>query len=325
MLPECQGASNSLDSLSLTPFSSLFFPLIPYLISCFIPLPFSPSSCLSPFFHPWLWFLSLHFILCFVYRLSAFSSPCHSVFWIFFFPLSPLSPHLHTSPSPAIPSMSVLPFFFHLSLSSSLCPSRPSLSHQLPLPCSFSLCFPFPCDVSYPCSLSALLSSLIRLLAFSLRCLYDHWNNSQSHLLSIYFSTCCLFIFFNICSFPPSLVTDFCFLFLSSSCATFCLSQFLLSLSLSLPQYLFLIFALISPSQFPLPLHLSKCQKATSPTVGIINSFLVSNTETETRGAKEWGEVSVRRWWWDYADAAVFLCFSKKKKIFVNRVNRFKN
>lgn len=198
MLPECQGASNSLDSLSLTPFSSLFFPLIPYLISCFIPLPFSPSSCLSPFFHPWLWFLSLHFILCFVYRLSAFSSPCHSVFWIFFFPLSPLSPHLHTSPSPAIPSMSVLPFFFHLSLSSSLCPFRPSLSHQLPLPRSFSLCFPFPCDVSYPCSLSALLSSLIRLLAFSLRCLYDHWNNSQSHLLSIYFSTCCLFIFFNL-------------------------------------------------------------------------------------------------------------------------------
>lgn len=61
-----------------------------------------------------------------------------------------------------------------ISLSSSLCPSRPSLSHQLPLPRSFSLCFPFPCDVSYPCSLSALLSSLIRLLAFSLRCLYDH-------------------------------------------------------------------------------------------------------------------------------------------------------
>lgn len=219
--------------------------------------------------------------------------------------------------------MSALPFFFHLSLSPPLCPSRPSLSPQLPLPRSFSLCFPFPCDVSYPCSLSALLSSLIRLLAFSLRCLYDHWNNSQSHLLSIYFSACCLFIFFNICSFPPSLVTDFCFLtpfyplpVLLSASPSFYFRSLSLCLSTSFLYLPALSFSALFCSHFPLSIssaasvdRLSKCQIATSPTVGIINSFLVSNTETETRGAKEWGEVSVRRWWWDYADAAVFLCF----------------
>lgn len=55
-----------------------------------------------------------------------------------------------------------------------------------------------------------------------------------------------------------------------------------------------LSFSALFCSHFPLSIssaasvdHLSKCQMAILPTVGIINSFLVSNTETETRGAKQ--------------------------------------
>lgn len=152
--------------LSTHPLSHLLFhPSALFSLLMSFPLLSSMTLILISTFHPLLcvsfvcFFFSLslsllNFLLPFVSTLSSLSLLSSSTFSSY--------------------SLNVCPPFLLPSLSPPLCPSRPSLSHQLPLPRSFSLCFPFPCDVSYPCSLSALLSSLIRLLAFSLRCLYDH-------------------------------------------------------------------------------------------------------------------------------------------------------
>lgn len=107
----------------------------------------------------------------------------HSQRWFFFNPhaiLSSASPFLFSSSichsvfssSHSSPSTS-LHFCFLLSLSLSPA-SAPSLSHP---PCFH------PMSLSY--SLSALLRSLIRFLAFSLRCLYGQWNNSLATVSSV--------------------------------------------------------------------------------------------------------------------------------------------
>lgn len=126
---------------------------------------------------------------------------------------------------------------------------------------------------------------------------------SHSHLLSLYFSTCwslhfLLYLFISSlslrqCVFSLHFILFLCYVLLLS------LSTFPPALCLSTS---FLVLPALSFS-VPFPSHflsissaasidrLSKCQMPTSATVGIINSFLVSNTDTETRGAKERGGV----------------------------------
>lgn len=95
---------------------------------------------------------------------SSFSSPFPRTF-------------LHCLSSPP------LSMFLHLSFTLSLfaLPLSSNLLNSVsPSSTFFSFSSPFLFSVSFSFSLSALSSPLIRLLAFSLRCLYGHWNNSPT-------------------------------------------------------------------------------------------------------------------------------------------------
>lgn len=207
-------------TLSFTRFSFLPSPLIPVFISPFIPLSFFSPHVYSPF-HLWH---SSFYMLCIIPLLLLYHSflLIFFLFSLLFIVVLPFSISSSTVLDPFL--LSRLPIFL------SLCPFLRLLSHQLPPPHSFSFSSSLSFSVSFPSSLSALSSPLIRLLAFSLRCLYDHWNNSTVRVSSALYLLLllCLFIL-HFYSLPPPPFTNHLFSrsILSSSCALASLPIFL--------------------------------------------------------------------------------------------------
>lgn len=304
---ECHKASDSLFS------HSNFFPSLsthPLSHLC----PFSLTSCLLPSFHPWLWF----FFLQFMYYFPALSfPPCHSFLSIVCL-FSPLLIALF------IYSLTVCPLFLlvfsSFSLSVSFCPS--SLINFLHrTPSHSALCFRL---VSLSPSLSLPFWVLwlgCWHFHWDVYMTTEITLRSQSHLPSIYFSSSVSSFstsapqhflllllssptFYFLAPFYTLPVLLSCF---SANIPLFSLSVSFLSVSSStLFTILHLSFGIFTPSflylsvaSFSMPFHshfplsvsmavsvdrLSKCQMATSATVGIIDSFPVCATQRDTGG-----------------------------------------
>lgn len=121
---------------------------------------------------------------CAIYWSLISSLPLISHDFPLFLPPSPLSSIYSFN-------VSVLCVSLHVSALSSPSGSSTFLSHQFPPTHSFLVSSQYVFNALYSFSLSALSGPLIRLVAFSLRCRYDHWNNAPvtvSSALYILFS-----------------------------------------------------------------------------------------------------------------------------------------